>query len=77
MLRDADAITQGVPVSVLDDEYGRSTLAMASLVDKFAALDLYDPERVKVSSYAICKLALHGHIRLRKILLMCRACCVV
>jgi hypothetical protein len=44
----ADAITQGVPVSVLDDEYGRSTVAMAALVDRFASLDLYDPERVKV-----------------------------
>ena len=50
----ADAITQGVPVSVLDDEYGRSTVAMAALVDKFAALDLYDPERVKVSSCVSC-----------------------
>ena len=50
--RHADAITQGVPVSVLDDEYGRSTVAMAALVDKFAGLDLYDPERVKVSSHA-------------------------
>lgn len=43
-----DAITQGVPVSVLDDEYGRSTLALATLIDKFASLDLYDPERAKV-----------------------------
>jgi hypothetical protein len=41
-------------VSVLDDEYGRSTVAMAALVDKFAGLDLYDPERVKVSNYASC-----------------------
>lgn len=46
----ADTITQGVPVSVLDDEYGRSTVAMAALVDKFASLDLYDPERVKVGA---------------------------
>ena len=46
----ADAITQGVPV--LDDEYGRSRVAMAALVDKFAGLDLYDPERVKVSNNA-------------------------
>lgn len=41
-------------MSVLDDEYGRSTVAMAALVDKFAALDLYDPERVKVGSCASC-----------------------
>jgi len=38
-------ITQGVPVSVLDDEYGRSTVALAALVEKFAKLDLYDKER--------------------------------
>lgn len=44
----ADAIATGVPVSVLDDEYGRGTVALAAVVQKFAALDLYDPERVKV-----------------------------
>jgi hypothetical protein len=43
-----DAITTGVPVSVLDDEYGRATVKVAALVEKFAGLDLYDPERVKV-----------------------------
>lgn len=42
------SIASGVPVSVLDEEYGRSTVAFAELVDKFAALDLYDPERPKV-----------------------------
>ena len=43
-------------MSVLDDEYGRATVAMAALVDRFAALDLYDPERVKVSACAFCSM---------------------
>ena len=45
----ADAVTTGVPVSVLDDEYGRSTIALAAKLEKFAGLDLYDPERAKAS----------------------------
>lgn len=48
-VRHADVLTKGVPISVLDDEYGRSTVAFAGLVEQFAALDLYDPERPKVS----------------------------
>lgn len=43
-----EALTKGVPISVLDDEYGRSTVAFAALVEQFAGLDLYDPERPKV-----------------------------
>ena len=44
----ADYLTQGVPVSVLDDEYGRSTVALGVLIEKFSQLDLYDKERPAV-----------------------------
>lgn len=47
----ADYLTQGVPVSVLDDEYGRSTVALGVLIEKFSQLDLYDKERPAVRSW--------------------------
>lgn len=42
------AITQGVPVSVMDDEYGRATVELAGVIKTYAALDLYNPDRAKV-----------------------------
>ena len=44
----ADAITSGVPVSVLDDEYTQATLNLGSTIQQYAAIDLYNPERAKV-----------------------------
>ena len=54
----ADAITQGVPVSVLDDEYTKATLTLGSTIQQYAAIDLYNPERAKV-------VALNGHTHLQ------------
>ena len=48
MATSADAITQGVPVSVMDDEYANDTLELAEIIETYAALDLYSPDRVKV-----------------------------
>lgn len=47
----AEAITQGVPVSVLDDEYGRATIALAQKIQEYADLDLYSPDRAKVAHH--------------------------
>jgi len=44
----AGAITQGVPVSVLDDEYTKATFTLGSTIQQYAAIDLYNPERAKV-----------------------------
>ena len=44
----ADAITSGVPVSVLDDEYTQATRKLGSTIQQYAAIDLYNPDRAKV-----------------------------
>ena len=49
----AGAITQGVPVSVLDDEYTKATLTLGSTIQQYAAIDLYNPERAKVTALAM------------------------
>mmetsp|Transcript_2723 Transcript_2723/g.6012 ORF Transcript_2723/g.6012 Transcript_2723/m.6012 type:complete len:224 (+) Transcript_2723:156-827(+) len=36
----------GVPVSVLDDEYSRSSIALIDEIEKYCTLDLYSKERV-------------------------------
>lgn len=58
----ADYLTQGVPVSVLDDEYGRSTVALGALIEKFSQLDLYDKERPAVRTWPASHPGLHAHI---------------
>ena len=35
-------------MSVLDDEYGRATVELAGVIQTYAALDLYSPDRAKV-----------------------------
>ena len=47
----ADAITQGVPVSVLDDEYTKATINLGSTIQQYAAIDLYNPDRAKVRAW--------------------------
>ncbi|KAK9806731.1 hypothetical protein WJX72_000866 [[Myrmecia] bisecta] len=38
----------GVPVAEMSDEYTLATLELGEAIEKYASLDLYDPQRVKV-----------------------------
>ena len=42
------AVNSGVPVADMDDAYVQSTAKLMEAIVKYATLDLYSPERVKV-----------------------------
>ena len=42
------AVNTGVPVADMDDAYVQSTAKLMEAIVKYATLDLYSPERVKV-----------------------------
>lgn len=63
-------VVQGVPVSVIDDEYTRSTLDLAEKLETYFVIDVYDKQRVplikqiKADSQAwVSKYARGGSVR--------------
>jgi len=38
-------------VSVLDEEYTKATLTLGSTIQQYAAIDLYNPERARVTAF--------------------------
>ena len=63
------AVNMGVPLADMDDAYVQSTAKLMEAIVKYATLDLYSPERVKVIDVSdrhwqewLCVFGRSGHV---------------